>query len=141
MTLEQKKNYLRSYRMLDREIQIKVDRLAYLRARSTKATPSWTGMPRAKSTSASQMEDLVIKIVQLENEVNADIDRLYARRQRIEADLEQMENPVYRILLEYRYINCLTWEEMTEQMHYSYQHLHRLHNAALKEFEPKKSAQ
>lgn len=34
-------------------------------------------------------------------------------------------------LLTLRYIDGLIWEEVAEKMHYSYKHVHRLHNEAL----------
>lgn len=133
MTIEQKKQYLQTYRALDREVQRKVDDLAHWRAKATQITPVLDGMPKAK-TVTSRMEDVVIRIVQLENEVNEDIDHLVALKEEIMQRLEAMPNYTFRMLLQYRYIQCMTWEKMAEAMHYTWQHLHKLHKKALEQF-------
>ena len=48
--------------------------------------------------------------------------------------INRLDNPTYRTLLSLRYINCKTWEQIAEDMHYSYVHIvHRLHPMALNE--------
>ncbi len=133
MTVEEKKHYLSAYRLLDSEIQQKMDELAHWRARSTQITPILTGMPKSSKVS-SRVESTVIKIVQLANEVNADIDRLVWLRNGIKQQIDRMENDTYRFLLECRYIGCMTWEAIAEVMNYSWQHMHKLHRRALEEF-------
>ncbi len=47
-----------------------------LRELATKATGTLSDMPRADSPNVCRMEDIILKIVDSENEINAEIDRL-----------------------------------------------------------------
>lgn len=42
------------------------------------------------------------------------------------------ENNKYRRLLQYRYLNFCTFEEIAVMMHYSWRHVHRIHAEALR---------
>lgn len=48
--------------------------------------------------------------------------------------IHAIENPDHEFILELRYINGLTWEEIADEMGYSVRHVHRLHEKALEEF-------
>ena len=50
------------------------------------------------------MEDVIVKIVDMENEVNADIDKLVDLKQEIMRTINAVENPEYHTLLELRYL-------------------------------------
>lgn len=71
-------------------------------------------------------------------EYSAMIDKkefeLLVYKSRMHNLINRLDNPTYRTLLSLRYINCKTWEQIAEDMHYSYVHIvHRLHPMALNE--------
>ena len=45
--------------------------------------------------------------------------------------IRTVEDPTRRLLLEYRYIHGLTWEQVAERMGYDLRWVHRLHGKAL----------
>lgn len=49
----------------------------------------------------------------------------------IKATIESVPDPTERRLLWFRYIDGLTWAEIEEQLHYSMQHVHNIHNRTL----------
>ncbi len=53
---------------------------------------------------------------------------------RIESALIALTPDEAAVLRSY-YINHLTWEAVAYELHYSYQHVHRLHKAALEKLE------
>ena len=77
------------------------------------------------------MESNVVKIVDLEREINEDIDMLIEVKKGIMAMIKKVENPEYQTLLELRYLCFKRWEQIALDMDYSIQHTFRIHNKAL----------
>ena len=49
-------------------------------------------------------------------------------------NIDKVENGTYRLLLTLRYIRFMTWEQVAEEMNYSYVHVvYNLHSAALRQ--------
>lgn len=78
------------------------------------------------------MQDIINKIVDLENEINADIDRLVDLKRDIVLTIKGVSLPEHQTLLELRYLCFKTWEQIAVDMQYSLMHIHRLHEKALK---------
>ena len=70
------KEYLSQARLLDARINAKIQQVAALNDLATHATATLTGMPRNPNRSESRMAEAVVKIVDLQNEINHDIDEL-----------------------------------------------------------------
>ena len=81
--------------------------------------------------SGSPIERPMDKVDELERKITQAIDELADIRMEIEAVLGQLEDDTLRKLMEYRYIDGLTWEQVAEKMHYSWRHTCRLHGEAL----------
>ena len=77
------------------------------------------------------MEDVIVKIVDMENEVNADIDKLVDLKQEIMRTINAVENPEYHTLLELRYLCFKSWEEISVKMGYTRRHPYRMRDEAL----------
>ena len=70
------KEYLSQARLLDARINAKIQQVSALNDLATHATATLTGMPRNPSRSESRMAEAVVKIIDLQNEINHDIDEL-----------------------------------------------------------------
>ena len=68
------KEYLSQARLLDARINAKIQQVSALNDLATHATATLTGMPRNPSRSESRMAEAVVKIIDLQNEINHDID-------------------------------------------------------------------
>ena len=77
------------------------------------------------------MQDIIGKIVDLENEINADIDKLVDLKREMVAVIKAVENPEYQTLLELRYLCFKTWEQIAVDMKYSTRNIYMLHDAAI----------
>lgn len=124
------KEYLSQAYRLDQRIDSKIAQVAALNDLATKCTATLTGMPRNPNRGGSTMADAVCKIVDLQEEINRDIDRLVDLKREIVAVIKAVENPEYQVMLEKRYLSFQTWEQIAVDMNYSIQHIYRLREKA-----------
>ena len=125
-----KKEFLRQYLDLSREIDAKLEEVSRYRALATKVTQT-LAPDKVQCTQGNKMESIIAKLVDLEKEVDAEIDRMTEIRGAVVAAIANVPNSKYRTLLRHRYINGKTWEQIAVEMHYSYMHVCRLHGEAL----------
>ena len=83
-----------------------------------------------KNTSAPY-EKHVVKIVDLERQIGQEVERLLKLKTDIRGAINQMKNVDEKLLLRYRYINFLNWEEICVNLNVSMRTVHRLHSSAL----------
>ena len=125
------KEYLGQAYRLDQRINSKLEQVLSLRDLTTKATATMSDMPGGGSRNVYKMQDIIGKIIDLENEINADIDQLVDLKREMVAVIKSVKNPEYQTLLELRYLCFKPWEQIAVEMGYSIHHLYRLHNSAL----------
>lgn len=129
------KEYLSQARYLDMRIDSKINQLHSLNDLATKCTSVITGMPHAPSKSTSSMSDTINKIIDLECEINADIDKMVELKETISKIINKVQKTEYRMILEKRYLALQNWENIASDMGYELRWLHRLHGKALNEAE------
>ena len=129
------KEYFDQALTLNKRINSKLDHLGSLREMATKASTTLSDMPRSSSRNVHQMEDIISKIVDLENEINGDIDRFVDMKREYMLVIGDVINPVHQLVMEQRYLCCRTWEQISVELGYDLRWLHRLHGRALQEAE------
>lgn len=77
------------------------------------------------------MEKNIAAIIDLENEINADVNKLLNLKKEVASVVRKIGNPEYQTLLELRYLNFVGWEEIANKMGYSLPHIFRIHVRAL----------
>lgn len=127
------KDYLLQARYLDERITSKTQQIASLNDLATRCTSTFSDMPRNPNRGGSKIEDCVIKIIELEESIKNDIEKLVDLKSEIMAVIKAVPNVEYQTLLEKRYLCFITWEQIAVDMNYSMQHIHRMHSNALKE--------
>ena len=127
------KTYLSQARYLDMRIKSKLQQVDSLNELATTCTSVLTGMPRNPSDSTSRMADAVCKIVDLQNDINRDIDKLVDLKKEIMGVIKAVVNPEHQTLLEKRYLCFLSWEKIAVDMGYDLRYTHKLHIRALEE--------
>ena len=125
------KEYLSQAHRLDQRIDAKIAQVKSLNDLATKCTATITGMPRNPNGSGSTMETAVCKIIDLQDEINRDIDRLVDLKREIMEVIKAVADTEYQILLEKRYLCFHTWEQIAVDMGYNVRHLYRIHDEAL----------
>lgn len=125
------KEYLEQVRYLDQRIDSKVEQLTSLKHLATKCTSILTGMPRSGGSGKSSMENVLVKIVDLQEEINRDIDQLIDLKREVGRLIAGVDDLEYRVILEKRYLCYETWEQIALELGYSDKWVRQLHRRAL----------
>ena len=129
------KEYLSQAYRIDQRINSKLEQVMSLRDLLGKANVTLTGMPKSPTPNPHSMEDIIVKMVDLESEINDDIDTLVDLKAEIMRCIKRVDNPEYQTLLEMRYLCFKRWEEIATELSYSMQYAFRMHERALAEAE------
>lgn len=131
MTKDELKNWLRSYRLK----KLEADQLhaAIERMEAEIYNPKTTRfdkIPGSTHNAGSPTERLAIKHIELVERYTAQMAELREEQGRIEETIERLSG-TERMLMRYRYIEGLTWEEVAVAINYSWMQMHRIHAKAL----------
>ena len=129
------KEYLNQAFTLDNRINGKLEQVSALHALATKATQTLSDMPPSGTRNVQRMEDIICKIIWLEDSINDDIDQLVDLKREIMTMVKGIDSTVYQTLLEQRYLGCKTWKQIAADLGYELRWMHRLHTQALQEVE------
>ena len=136
MTNKDKEAYLSSYRISGKKIDRLTEEIGQWRIRSMRMFyPDITMLAGRKGPGKVTADKCEIKkyLDAIEHEVMLEIRTLRGVRAGIRRVIDSVDDPVLRLLLEYRYINGMTFMEIGDKMVYSYVHITRLHKNALNE--------
>ena len=123
------KEYLSQARTLDMRIKSKLQQIESLNELATSCTVVYSDMPRNPNHGGSKVETAVIKII--EESLKRDVDNLVELKKEIMATIHAVSDVELQTLLEKRYLCFLSWEKIAVEMHYSIQHIYRMHDTAL----------
>lgn len=146
LTSQQKKQWLRKYsslnrtiEQLDRQINQGLKDIESLRSTAEKSTTTLTGMP---SGGAKSREDIYIKLIDLSNDVNRQVDayvdlRRLQLKQRAEITkaIMAIDDPNAKKVIVCRYCWGWEYEEIAVEMCYCIRHIWRLHGEGLRKLE------
>lgn len=124
------KEYLSQYKDLNDSINAKLEQVGELR-RKAQTVSSGSSDGARSSTPRDRIGEITARIVDLEREINEDIGRSIDLQREIRAAIATVPEVRLRALLELKYINCLTLEEIAVRMGYCYMQICRLHGKAL----------
>jgi len=132
MTIQEKKEYLRRYQVLDADIRQIGEELCEWRKRAMKLTAVISNMPEG-SRAGNHTRLAVEQIAQFEKRLDRRMEQLMRVRMETEKAIARLGNPVLRRVLKYRYIAGNSWEKVAVEMKYTTRHVTRLHNRALQQ--------
>lgn len=125
------KEYLAQAYRIDQRINSKLEQIVSLRELAAKATSTLTDTPSSGTRNIHSMEGIIVKMMELESEINADIDVLVDLKKEIMSIIKKINNPEQQTLLELRYLCFKTWEQIAVDMGYSIQNAYKVHDKAL----------
>lgn len=130
------KEYLRHLQRLDMMINQKIKELNDLRMISQSTSGMDYSKERVQSspTGDAPFVQSVLRIAELEKEINAEIDRFVDEKHTIINQIQALQNPRHIDILYKRYIEYKSLEQICVEMKFSYDHIRHLHGDALKEF-------
>ena len=117
---------------INQEIESKMQQIAMLRDLAAQAKSVLDGDVVMHSRNVTGMQDTVNRILEEEERLNEKIDELVDRKRKIVMVLEQLPDPLHRMVLEKRYICFKTWKEVAEELYCSLRFVQNKHNEALK---------
>ncbi len=81
----------------------------------------------------SKVENKAIDLVSLKKEIDLHNVKIEEVKREIACVIDKLEDDTLKNLLRLRYLEFRKWREVEYILNYSEQHIHRLHNKALKE--------
>lgn len=129
------KEYLEQAWTLDQRINCMLEQQSTLKELATRTTNVLRHDVVDQTRDVHAREEIIAKIIDMEKEIDAEIDRLVDLKREIYQVIGQVENPVYQTLLELRYLSFRTWDEIGAEMNYTRSTLMKYHKQALKEME------
>ena len=126
MTIEQ----LENCRSAKGEIESLRERIERIKSDRERMTRSITGMPSGKNNNQSRIEELTVKLMELEEQL---ADKLWQREteiKEVEAWIETLK-PYQRNVIRLRYIEGRTWRQVQKRTHYTREGVMKI-NAAVK---------
>lgn len=130
---QEAKKYLSQAFGLNQRIESKLGQIEDLHNLATKATVTYSDMPKNPNKGQSRLEDCVIQIMELEAEINRDMIRLVELKKDIIRRIKAVENAELQTILELRYLSYMRWEEIAIELGYGIDNVFRLHRNALDE--------
>ena len=127
------KEYLNQAFLLDRRIHSKLEQVDSLHSLSRLTARPISDMPGSPNRNIHKLEDIVVKIIDLESEIDGDIEGLVKLKADITHCIKDVDNQEYQLILELRYLCFKSWEEIAVIMNYDVRHVFRLHKEALRE--------
>lgn len=130
------KRYLQQIRRLDTKINRDIEELHRLKAMVTKITPTLKpDVVSGGGGTQDKLSEAMAKIIDLEAEINREIDRLVDARAAVTATIDRVEDARLHTVLNMRYVQFKTWEQIACYMGRSYQWVCKLHGTALQVIE------
>ena len=114
LTIEQ----LENCRSAKGDIESLRERIERIKSDRERMTQSITGMPSGKNNNQSRIEELTVKLMELEEQL---ADKLWQREteiKEVEAWIETLK-PHQRNVIRLRYIEGRTWRQVQRRTHYS----------------------
>ena len=126
------REFLNQAYKLDQRINSKLEQMAVLNDLALKVTVTLTGMPHDPNKGGSRTADAIVKIIDLQEEINRDVDALVDIKRRIIHIIKAVDNIDCQLLLERRYLCYCTWEQIAVEMDYSIDNVFKLHRRSLR---------
>lgn len=127
------KEYLQQLKTLDNVINAKLLEKERIRVLATKVTSNLS--ERVQGGGSGGIENAVIKITEIEIQINADIDKLVDLKVEATQIIDSLENNKHKAVLSMYYVSNLTFEQVAENTDISSRWVRKIHEKALKKFE------
>ena len=131
------KEYLQQIRTMDILINRKREEVKNLRSLVDLNAVDYSGDRVQKTSNHDRMADVICKIVDLENEIAGDIEKLLGIKRDVMKTIDEVGEPELIDLLYRRYVRFEKWEKIAYKMNYSLRGIHKLHGKALNSIENK----
>lgn len=127
------KEYLNQAYRLEEKIEADLEEIERLKGLRFKLSGSnlKTDFVQSSKSNNAPFEKCVEKLIDLQNELCSEVEELINFKNDINHLIETIENEDEKLVLKYRYIQNLTWEEIGRKLHADRTTLYRWHKKAI----------
>lgn len=131
------KEYLQQLQRLDTMINQKIKELGDLRLMSQSVGGIDYSKERVQSSPSGDAPFVkpVLRMIELEQEINAEIDRFVDEKHEIINQIQALQNQKHIDILYKHYVEFKRLKIVAVEMNFTYQYIVELHGTALKEFQ------
>lgn len=122
------KEYLMQIRKIDYQIKAKQQQIEEIRSKLLPGLNYESDGSVNSSVNTKHNEQLILRIVELEDEINEDLSSLVRRKQEIMSTIDQLEDSRQIAVLYKRYVECKGWNTIAKETGYSKAQVYRIHN-------------
>lgn len=130
------KEFLRELRRVDRLIDRKCTQLEELRTTAESVTIA-LNPDKVQNSKMNSREDLLVRIVDLEYRINAEINQYTDKKAKAMALIDSLEDDRFVDILYMWYLEKKSWEQIAVALNYSYRRVTQLHGHALQALDKK----
>lgn len=125
------KQYLSQIKHIQLRLSAMAEQLECLRSAAQCVTTSYNDIPCSAPRDIHKHEDAVLRVLEWEEKMQAEVDRLSD----INATIAAVSTPAHHFLLVKRYVRSETWETIARGLGYSLSQTKRFHLDALADLE------
>lgn len=126
------KEYLKQSYRLDQKINSDIAEAARLREMaSSVGLPGFEEHYNPNRPTEAPFVRCLDRVWELEQKINAEIDKLVDLKEQIRSVIDMVENPDEQMVLRYRYIHNWTWEQIGDALYADESTIRRWHGRAL----------
>ena len=114
-----------------RRINRNNERLQRLRSQAEKMTTSFSAAPGSGSGAPDKMAEKVALMADIENSILEDSHEMWSVIKSTQIIIGTLDDYHERLILEYRYIDCMPFYDIALRVNYSYRQTLRKHDSAL----------
>ena len=132
MTNQQKKQYLNRYVQSKNRYNAISEEMLRIRSEACRVSPVLSDIPVNGSHISNKIEQAIEQLDACANDLEKESIEMRQLMQEVKAAINTIPDETLKQLLELRYINGYTWEQIAVKMNYTWRHVLRLHGEALK---------
>ena len=129
------KEYLKQYLKIEESIKQKQAEINHYESVAVSIAQTCSGVGGNPNGGSDKVGQTVAIVLDLKNDIAAEVERLVDKQREIESSIEKINDRRLEVVLKYKYINGATYEQIADQMGYSYKQIYRLHRYALKKLQ------
>ena len=126
------KEYLNQAYRLEQRVQSKLEQIEALRSLASHMTAGIDTEPVVHTRNNTSMQDTVIRILEVEQELNREIDELVDTKAEIKRTIDRIPDVTMRLVLEKRNLCFEKWEQIAVDMYYSLRSVQEKHREAVR---------
>lgn len=126
------KEYFQECLKLDNKVTEKQNQLDLIKASFTSAVKMKD--INVQTSAGNSHEERLAKLFELNDEINADVDKLVNYKLKLSLEVNQLEDDRYRMILSERYFQGKKFELIAVERDYDIRWIYKLHGQALQAF-------